>query len=310
MISFSRAFVLSAAAITQARAACTNPSARVSWTTLTAAQKQAYFAADLCLMNAPAQLGAAIPGVISRYDDLVGVHQQQGNVLAGTDTWHVTGQFLSVHRYFLHAHEVLLRTECGYTGPIPYWDEVVDSGAFSSSSVVADFGGVGDTNGNIVSGPFANHVCHLGPQGNTTDHVLQRAINEGEASRCSSFNLNTALSKTAFNAFQGWIYDSIHRGGHAGIGGDMFDLMTSPNDPLFFLHHAYLDKIWADWQAVDPAKRTYDLANAGYETQAVPPGGRVPTNNNTVLYIYGILPNSTVAEVANTKGGYLCYTYQ
>ena len=26
--------------------------------------------------------------------------------------------------------------------------------------------------------------------------------------------------------------------------------MTSPNDPVFFLHHCFVDKIWADWQAV------------------------------------------------------------
>lgn len=25
--------------------------------------------------------------------------------------------------------------------------------------------------------------------------------------------------------------------------------MTSPNDPVFWLHHAFLDKIWADWMA-------------------------------------------------------------
>lgn len=24
--------------------------------------------------------------------------------------------------------------------------------------------------------------------------------------------------------------------------------MTSPNDPVFFLHHCFVDKIWADWQ--------------------------------------------------------------
>lgn len=25
--------------------------------------------------------------------------------------------------------------------------------------------------------------------------------------------------------------------------------MTSPEDPVFFLHHCFIDKIWADWQA-------------------------------------------------------------
>ena len=24
--------------------------------------------------------------------------------------------------------------------------------------------------------------------------------------------------------------------------------MTSPNDPLFWLHHCYIDKLWAEWQ--------------------------------------------------------------
>ncbi|HEX5847186.1 MAG TPA: tyrosinase family protein, partial [Rhodoplanes sp.] len=26
--------------------------------------------------------------------------------------------------------------------------------------------------------------------------------------------------------------------------------MTSPNDPVFFLHHCFVDKAWADWQEV------------------------------------------------------------
>ncbi|HDR8054170.1 TPA: tyrosinase family protein [Bacillus cereus] len=24
--------------------------------------------------------------------------------------------------------------------------------------------------------------------------------------------------------------------------------MTSPNDPVFLLHHCFVDKVWADWQ--------------------------------------------------------------
>jgi tyrosinase len=26
--------------------------------------------------------------------------------------------------------------------------------------------------------------------------------------------------------------------------------MTSPNDPVFFLHHCFVDKVWSDWQAL------------------------------------------------------------
>jgi tyrosinase len=34
----------------------------------------------------------------------------------------MSGTFLSWHRYFLWVYEEALRNECGYKGPIPYWD--------------------------------------------------------------------------------------------------------------------------------------------------------------------------------------------
>jgi tyrosinase len=41
---------------------------------------------------------------------------------------HGTGTFLPYHRYFLHAHEVLLR-KCGLKGGLPYWNETIDCGS-------------------------------------------------------------------------------------------------------------------------------------------------------------------------------------
>lgn len=32
------------------------------------------------------------------------------------------------------------------------------------------------------------------------------------------------------------------------VGGDMFHQTTSANDPLFFLHHAFVDSIWEFWR--------------------------------------------------------------
>jgi tyrosinase len=34
-------------------------------------------------------------------------------------------------------------------------------------------------------------------------------------------------------------------------------LTTSPNDPVFFLHHANVDRRWAEWQTRHPGK-TYE----------------------------------------------------
>jgi hypothetical protein len=36
---------------------------------------------------------------------------------------------------------------------------------------------------------------------------------------------------------------------HTFVGGDMGDLGTSPNDPLFWLHHANIDRIWSIWHS-------------------------------------------------------------
>jgi tyrosinase len=39
----------------------------------------------------------------------------------------------------------------------------------------------------------------------------------------------------------------MHNRVHAYVGGSMGP-PTSPNDPVFFLHHSFVDKQWADWQ--------------------------------------------------------------
>ena len=52
------------------------------------------------------------------------------------------------------------------------------------------------------------------------------------------------------NLLEGWYGGSepmFHNRGHVWVGGSMIP-MTSPNDPVFFLHHCFVDKLWWDWQ--------------------------------------------------------------
>jgi tyrosinase len=49
---------------------------------------------------------------------------------------------------------------------------------------------------------------------------------------------------------------------HVFVGGDM-EMGTSPNDPLFYVNHANVDRIWAAWQrrhAGLPAAQRYPTA--------------------------------------------------
>ncbi len=61
------------------------------------------------------------------------------------------------------------------------------------------------------------------------------------------------------NRIEGWVTrradhrvttegSQLHNRVHLWVGGSMVP-MTSPNDPVFFLHHCFVDKVWADWQA-------------------------------------------------------------
>ena len=75
--------------------------------------------------------------------------------------------------------------------------------------------------------------------------------------------------KSFRNALEGWIGyyvtpadaggadpdhspPSLHNRVHVWVGGSMSPL-SSPNDPVFFLHHCNVDRLWAVWQREHPA---------------------------------------------------------
>lgn len=88
----------------------------------------------------------------------------------------------------------------------------------------------------------------------------------------------------------------------------MTDVDSSPGDPLFYLHHAYLDRLWWQWEQINATDRMF--AMQGNTTVTEPPGGFVEMTINYEMSVFGILPNVTIADVANIQGGYLCYDYE
>jgi tyrosinase len=72
------------------------------------------------------------------------------------------------------------------------------------------------------------------------------------------------FSRDSFrNALEGWANFNAHNSVHVWIGGTMKTL-ASPNDPLFWLNHGHIDKIWSDWQAAGNGRST----SAAYIPQA------------------------------------------
>lgn len=106
----------------------------------------------------------------------------------------------------------------------------------------------------------------------------------------------------------------------------MFDPTESNGDPIFYLHHAYLDRLWWQWQLADQPGRYSDIGGVNVPPQETldtvglsPPSATLvdysgdPGNQTTlahVLWMSGILPNVTVGEVMELAGDVICAIYE
>ncbi|KAI1735823.1 Di-copper centre-containing protein [Xylaria scruposa] len=249
-------------------ATCVTKSLRKSWTDLTAAEKQDYLDADLCLMSSPPQSG--IKGAASRWDELQYAHAAQARYV------HSVGAFLPFHRYFVTAHEHLLRAECNYTGPLPYWDEPLDVGNISRSSLFSgepSFGGNGTGSDHcIADGPFANVTLHFKEDLNTTNYCISRVLNDQAFSAAARANVETCLEKNNYADTWRCLEGKPHGAGHGGVFGTMINVLLSPGDPVFYLHHGYLDRVWWSWQSRNLTTRLFEIAGNNTPEFTLPPG--------------------------------------
>ena len=149
---------------------------------------------------------------------------------------HFGPAFLPWHRHFLWRLEKHLQSYDARLH-VPYWDwtrkdsQDLDQGVWKSF-----FGG------------RANH-------GGRFDHwQLHRASQPGGSLPTVTMNINFIFIPT-FEDFRR-IEGQHHSGPHNWVGGDMAG-PYSPRDPLFFLHHCNIDRLWAIWQRVHPEAEQY-----------------------------------------------------
>lgn len=228
-----------------------------------------------------------------------------------------------------------------------YWQEQLDAGKFKSSVLldpVYGFGGNGQGSNNCIKdGPFANYTNVIGPGYSNTNHCIDRRLDDTTSRSSSKTEVDKCLASKDWSTVWVCIEGSPHRGGHGGVGGEvhysthhLYDLqanefqmlngVSSPGDPLFYLHHTWLDKIWADWQNQNRSYRLTEMGGVNVMPKSseqffIPRPSNIPrptgadgdpsttTTLKHVLNMYGNGPNRTIADVMDTSGDVLCYVY-
>ncbi|KAH9507512.1 putative tyrosinase-like protein tyr-3 [Bulinus truncatus] len=148
--------------------------------------------------------------------------------------------FLGWHRVYIRLYEALLKT-VDPSVCLPYWDSTLDrrlTDPFLSSIWSPDF--LGTPRGAVVDGPFANWRLANGGQ-------LIRNVGT-DADLLSTDTVNTILSRNSYDEIvsAGMLYNIEYHHGiiHNYVAGAMATPDTAANDPVFFMHHAFIDYIF------------------------------------------------------------------
>lgn len=206
------------------------------------------------------------------YDDLVRTHIEyyEPDGEDGLRAAHMTPSFLPWHRRFvLELEGALRRFDSSVT--VPYWDWTRDRSTTSTPWTADLLGGNGrKSDHRVTTGPFAYAEGNWTLRENVSDgYFLTRDLGRSAnpLDLPTKAELQSALDDPVYdvspwdstvtkgfrNRLEGWgtgrgpgswrNHNRVHRWvGGAMVGG------ASVNDPVFWLHHAFVDLQWTRWQ--------------------------------------------------------------
>ena len=228
---------------------------------------------------------------------------------------HRNWYFLPWHRAYILAFERLCRQLSGNPQfALPYWDWTADRQIPQAFAVAQWPGRPGQTN------PLRDTTRTMPPNASLPTNIVGPNV---IASRLAETNFelfgssrpngqnSTASTWQRAEGVEGPFESTPHDQVHVRVGGDMQTFM-SPLDPIFWLHHCNMDRLWDRWNRMGRANSANSLwRNFAFNGQFVVPSGAgtVPFDrrvsqllNPTTLgyrYVPLIVPFGTAAaEVA------------
>ena len=154
----------------------------------------------------------------------------------------VEERFLPWHRMFiLELEEAMQQINSGIS--VPYWDWITD---------------------NSSNDPLWDHDFLGQFDSATAWDTLNRSLSSPPNLPTQS-QINSVQSETNFLDYSLDLECTIHNPPHGWVGGVMAT-MSSPLDPVFFLHHSMVDKLWQEWEEVNQSSSFQSTSLPRYTT--------------------------------------------
>jgi tyrosinase len=195
----------------------------------------------------------------------------------GRNAAHRGPVFPAWHRFMLRQLELnLQRVLSDQNFGLPYWDWAIDgedSPADQLKSKLWSTQGIGGSGAPVATGPFvfdpndkSSFCVRIDTDSNGSLRQVKRGLERtlgqdtdilpnkndtAQALQVTSYDGPPwTVSSSGFrNQVEGWIganVPGLHNRVHVWVGGDMSPA-SSPNDPVFFLNHCNVDRIWEAW---------------------------------------------------------------
>lgn len=154
---------------------------------------------------------------------------------------HSNWWFVSWHRAYLWYFEQILREASGDpTLTLPYWNWT-DNPTFPQV-FMGSGNPLNDPNRNLPNTP-ADPAFVGQPE-------IDTILNTSDFGTFGGAESPSPRVRTRAGMLEGVPHNYIHR----YVGGDMANQNTAARDPIFWLHHANVDRLWAEWAARNPGQ--------------------------------------------------------
>ena len=186
--------------------------------------------------------------------------------------------FLTWHRAYIYAFEKALNTALKWKRgdeelelTLPYWDWTSfrqSTHAANGIPKIADEATHENADGATVDNPLARapSLYRTESENLTGDDAFTQRFTQTLRGQISLFrdDVERYLDNPSFTSFSDDLDFGTHGAIHVAVGGtspssqlpggvgDMRSVVSAAYDPIFWLHHSMVDKVWFDWQVLHP----------------------------------------------------------